>query len=80
MVFTPFVQNKSLTAIGMPGNFKLKFGLSSNFLDCSNAAEKLSVINAFNNFDFSDLSINAFVTSCEENFFSLIFLIISDKV
>ena len=32
MVLTPSVQNKSLTAIGIPGNLQLKFGLLSNFL------------------------------------------------
>ena len=44
VVFTPFVQNKSLTAIGIPGNFKSKFGFSSNFFALSIADEKFFVI------------------------------------
>ena len=36
VVFTFFVQNKSLTAIGMPGNFLLKSGFESNSLDFFN--------------------------------------------
>ena len=41
---------------------------------------KFSVINTFNFFDFSDLSMNAFVTSSEESFLLLILLIISESV
>ena len=37
------VQNKSLTAIGIPGNFRSKLGFSSNLLALSIAAEKSSV-------------------------------------
>ena len=44
VVLIPFVQNKSFTAIGIPGNFKSKFGLSSNFLALTRALEKSSVI------------------------------------
>ena len=73
------VQNKSLTAIGIPGNFRSKLGFSSNLLALSIAAEKSSVTYAFNSLDFSDLSTNAFVTSVEESFLSLIFLINSES-
>ena len=51
VVFTPLVQNKSLTAIGIPGNFKSKFGFSSNFFALFMAEEKSSVIYVFNSFD-----------------------------
>ena len=44
VVFTPFVQNKSLTAIGIPGSFKSKFGFWSKALALSSALEKSSVI------------------------------------
>ena len=43
VVLTPFVQNKSLTAMGIPGSFKSKLGLESNFFDWSIAFSKLSV-------------------------------------
>ena len=33
VVLTPFVQNKSLTAIGIPGSLESKLGLESNFFD-----------------------------------------------
>jgi len=67
------VQNKSLTAIGIPGSFKLKLGFSSNFLALLNADLKSSVIYEFSNLDFSDLSTKAFVISNDEIFLSLIF-------
>ena len=44
VVLTPLVQNKSLTAIGMPGNLQSKFGLLSNFLALRIAESKSSVI------------------------------------
>ena len=44
VVLTPSVQNKSLTAIGIPGNLHLKFGLLSNFLAFFIAESKSSVI------------------------------------
>ena len=70
VVFTPYVQNKSLTAIGMPGSFKSKFGLSSNFFALSIADEKSSVIYVFNSFAFSDRSMKALVISVEVKFLS----------
>jgi len=44
VVFIPLVQNKSLIANGIPGNFKSKFGFSSNFFAFSIADAKSSVI------------------------------------
>lgn len=73
------VQNKSFTAIGMPGNFRSKFGLSSNFLAFWSAFEKSSVIYALSFFDFSDLSTKDLVTSYEESFFSLYFELVNLK-
>ena len=44
VVLTFLVQNKSLTAIGMPGSFKSKFGFSSNCFAFVNAFSKSVVI------------------------------------
>ena len=79
VVLVPSVQNKSFTAIGIPGSFNSKFGFSSNFFALSNACEKLSVTYALSFFDFSDLSTNAFVISKEDNFLFLILSISSFK-
>ena len=43
VVLTPLVQNKSFTAIGIPGSFKSILGFSSNIFAASKALEKLSV-------------------------------------
>ena len=43
VVFNPLVQNKSLTAMGIPGSFKSKLGLESNLFDWSIVFSKLSV-------------------------------------
>ena len=75
VVLTPFVQNKSLTAIGIPGNFKSRFGFWSNFLALSSESEKFSEIYAFSFFDFLDRSTKAFVTSSEDSFLFLIFVL-----
>ena len=42
VVFTFFVQNKSFTAIGIPGNFLLKSGFKSNSLAFFKATSKVS--------------------------------------
>ena len=67
------MQKRSFTAIGIPGNFKSKLGFRSNFFALSKADAKSSVIYAFNSLDFSDLSMNALVTSIEDSFLFLIF-------
>ena len=46
---------------------------TTNFFALSKADVKSSVIYAFNSLDFSDLSINALVTSVEDSFLFLIF-------
>ena len=69
----PLVQNKSLTAKGIPDNFLLKSGLASKFLAFLRAFSKLSVIYVFSFFDLSDLSINVFVASDDEISFFFIF-------
>ena len=73
VVLTSFVQNKSLTAIGMPGSFKLKLGLLSNSFEIFRQFSKFSVTYALSSFDFSDLSIKDLVISCDDIFFSFMF-------
>ena len=75
VVLTSFVQKRSFTAIGMPGSFKSKFGLSSNSFESLRQFSKFSVTYTFIFFDFSALSTKDFAASFEDIFFSLIFLI-----
>ena len=80
VVLKSFVQNKSLTAIGIPGNFFSKLGLLSNASAFFNAWSKSSVIKEFSFFDFLHLSIYAFVVSLDETSFFLILSINSTSV
>ena len=80
VVLTSFVQNRSFTAIGIPGSFKSKFGLLSNSFESLRQFSKFSVTYAFSFFDFSDLSTKDFAASFDDIFLSYIFLINSKRL
>ena len=75
VVRTSVVQKRSLTAIGMPGSFKSKFGLLSNSFESLRQFSKFSVTYTFSFFDFSALSTKDLAASFDDIFFSFIFLI-----
>ena len=52
VVLMSLVQKRSFTANGIPGNFLLKSGFSSNSLAFLSASSKFSVIYEFSLFDF----------------------------
>jgi hypothetical protein len=72
----PFVQNKSLTAIGTPGNNWSSLGFLSKLFAFSNACSLQLVIKEFNFLSFLILSINDVVTSTDLISFFFINLII----
>ena len=65
VVLTSFVQNKSLTAIGIPGSFLLKSGFESNSLAFFIATSKVSSLYEFKFLDFFDLSTYVVVASLD---------------
>ena len=68
----PFVQNKSLTAIGTPGNNWSSLGFLSKLFAFSKARSLQLVIKEFNFLSFLILSINDVVTSTDLIFFFLL--------
>ena len=80
VVFTPLVQNKSLTAIGIPGKRVSNLGFLSKFFAFFTACSLQLVINEFNFLSFSIFFINKFVTSSDLISFFLIKLTISVKL
>ena len=65
VVLTPSVQNKSLTAIGIPGKRVSNLGFLSKFLAFSKACSLQFVIKEFNFLSFLIFSINEIVTSSD---------------
>jgi hypothetical protein len=65
VVLTPWVQNKSLTAIGTPGNKLSRLGFLSKFLAFSKAWSEQYVINEFNFFPLLIFFIKDWVSSSD---------------
>ena len=80
VVFVFSVQNKSLTAKGIPGSNWSKFGLLSNCFALSKAWSNVVVTNAFNFFALSIFFTYALVNSVDETFYVFKFSIISFRL